>query len=125
MLNRHLAMALEDGLSVGALAEAAQLSRKDVRQTRLVFDDAHPPGTPKQEHLAAVAILGVELAALKQSKSSVEADQLLLLAKTRNQHLLDDFELALLTGLRHENIRKMTWGMGTSGSEAHRTRGRR
>lgn len=115
-LNRQLALALEDGVKAGELAEAAQLSRKEVIHAGLAFEDLHPSGTPARHYLAAVHSLGNELCSMKLSKAATEAEQLELLAATRRQGIMDDFELARLTGLRHDQIRRLTWGVGTHGA---------
>ena len=122
-LNRQLALALEDGVKAGALAEAAQLSRKEVMHAGLAFDELHPTGTPARHHLAAVHNLGDELSSMKLSKAATEADQLELLAATRRQGIMDDFELARLTGLRHDQIRRLAWGVGTHGATSRRSGG--
>lgn len=110
-LNRALAVALADGLKTGPLSAASLLPRKEVAQAAMAFDDLHPQGIPAQVHVSTVEGLGRELAALKQTKAAAEADQLALMAATRRQRILDDFELARLTGLRHEHIRRLTWGV--------------
>lgn len=120
-LNRQLALALADGVKAGSLAEAAQLSRKEVMHAGLAFDDLYPSGTPARQHLAAVRDLGHEFSAMKLSKAVTEAEQLELLAATRRQGLMDDFELALLTGLRHDQIRRLTRGVGTHGAASRRS----
>ncbi len=122
-LNRQLALALEDGLKAAVLAEAAQLSRKEVMQAGLAFDDLHPSGAPARDHLASIHSLGDELASMRLSKAATEAEQLDLLATTRRQGIMDDFELARLTGLRHDQIRRLTWGVGTHGTASQRAGG--
>ncbi len=123
MLNRQLALALADGVKAGPLAEAARLSRREVMLAGLAFDDLQPSGAPTQHHLATVHSLGDELSSIKLSKAATEADRLELLATTRRQGIMDDFELARLTGLRHDQIRRLTWGVGTHGATSRRTGG--
>ncbi|WP_205754695.1 hypothetical protein [Pseudarthrobacter sp. NamE2] len=110
-LNQQIAQALSDGLTIKVLAEATRISRFEVRRIGLSFPDLHPNASSRQEHLEIICALSTELAALERSKAAVEAKQLKLLAAARRKRLLDDYELAALTGLNPENIRKMTWGV--------------
>ena len=52
-----------------------------------------------------------ELAELEQSKTALEERRLKLLASSTPAGVLDDYELAALSGLQRETIRKMTWGL--------------
>jgi len=110
-LNQQIAQALCDGMKVTRLAEAAELSRWAVRTVGLSADDLLPSGLPAEQHLAAIRQLKEELAELEQSKSALEDRRLHLLAAARRRGVLDDYELAALSGLQRETIRKMTWGV--------------
>lgn len=107
-----LAQALVEGLRVGTLAETAQLSRTEVRQAGRTFEDLHPTGASRLGQLAEIRSKGDELATLKQSKASVEARLVEIISTARRQRTMDDFELAQLTGFRHDHIRRLTWGKG-------------
>lgn len=48
---------------------------------------------------------------MKQTKAALEGRRLKLLAAARRLGVLDDYELAALSGLQRETIRKMTWGL--------------
>ena len=52
-----------------------------------------------------------ELAELAASKAVLEGRRVKLLAAARGLGVMDDYELAVLSGLQHETIRKMTWGL--------------
>lgn len=110
-LNQQIAQALIDGLTIKLVAEATRISRFEVRRIGLSFPDLHPTASSRQEHLEILSALSTELAALERTKAAVEAKQLKLLAAARRKRLLDDYELAALSGLNPENIRKMTWGV--------------
>ncbi|MEN8584129.1 hypothetical protein ABFP37_15650 [Burkholderia sp. RS01] len=73
-------------------------------------EDLLPSGVPPEQHLAAIGRLKSELAALEQTKAALEGKRLNLLAAARRLGVLDDYELAALSGLQRETIRKMTWG---------------
>jgi hypothetical protein len=51
-----------------------------------------------------------ELADLEASKADLEQKRLELLAAARRLGVMDDFELAALSGLQSDTVRRMTWG---------------
>jgi hypothetical protein len=106
-----VAQALCDGAAVTALSRITQLSTLTVRRTGLAFDDLQPTGASPADHLRLISQLLRELTALEESKATVEEERRCLLAEASKQRILDDFELASLTGLRPEHIRKMTRGV--------------
>lgn len=110
-LNQQIAQALCDGMKVASLAEASALSRWVVRTIGLSSEDLLPSGWPPEQHLAVIGQLKSELAALEQTKAALEEKRLKLLAAARRLGVLDDYELAALSGLQRETIRKMTWGL--------------
>ncbi|WP_427172589.1 hypothetical protein [Arthrobacter sp. 92] len=110
-LNEQVAQALCDGLKITGLAEAAGLSRWAVRTIGLSSDDLMPSGLPAGQQLAAISRLKSELAELEESKTELEARRLKLLAAGRRLGVMDDYELAALSGLQSEAVRKMTWGL--------------
>jgi hypothetical protein len=61
--------------------------------------------------LNVIAGLKSELAELEESKAALEERRLNLLTAARRLGVMDDFELASLSGLQTEAIRKMTWGL--------------
>lgn len=109
-LNQHVAQALRDGLKVTRLADAAGLSRWTIRTIGLTYDDLLPSGQPAEQQLAVIASLKSELAELEESRAALEARRLNLLAAARRLGVMDEFELAALSGLQSDAIRKMTWG---------------
>lgn len=110
-LNQQIAQALCDGMKVANLAEASALSRWVVRTIGLSSEDLLPSGLAPEQHLAVIVRLRSELAALEQTKAALEGRRLKLLAAARRLGVLDDYELAALSGLQRETIRKMTWGL--------------
>jgi hypothetical protein len=110
-LNQHIAQVLMDGMKVTRLAQVTGLSRWTVRTIGLTFDDLLPSGLPAEDQLEAIAGLKSELAELEESRAVLEERRLKLLASARRLGILDDFELAALSGLQSEAIRKMTWGL--------------
>jgi hypothetical protein len=109
-LNQHIAQALRDGMKVTRLANAAGLSRWTIRTIGLTYEDLLPSGQPAEQQLAVIASLKSELAELKESRAALEDRRLNLLASARRLGVMDEFELAALSGLQSDAIRKMTWG---------------
>lgn len=112
-LNQLVAQALRDGTPVADLARITHLSALVVRRTGRAFDDLQPIGLATAEHLRVISRLLRELTALEDSKAAVEMERLHLLAEASKQQILDEFQLASLTGLRPEQIKKMTRGVAT------------
>lgn len=110
-LNQQVAQALCDGLRITRLAKAAGLSRWAVRTIGLSFDDLMPSGLPAEQQLAVIGRLKAELAELEEAKTELEVRRLKLLAAARRLGVMDDYELAALSGLQSETVRKMTWGL--------------
>lgn len=109
-LNQHVAQALRDGMKITRLTQAAGLSRWTVRTIGLTYDDLMPSGQPAEQQLAVIETLKSELAELEESRAVLEARRLNLLAAARRLGVMDEFELAALSGLQSDAIRKMTWG---------------
>jgi hypothetical protein len=86
------------------------LSRWTVRTIGLSFSDLLPSGLPAEQRLAMIMELKSELAELEASKADLEQKRLELLAAARRLGVMDDFELAALSGLQSETVRRMTWG---------------
>ncbi|HJW00346.1 MAG TPA: hypothetical protein VJ617_14750 [Arthrobacter sp.] len=110
-LNQQIAQALCDGMKVTRLAAAAELSRWAVRTIGLSSEDLFPSGVPAEQHLAVIRDLKSELAGLEETKAALEGRRVKLLATARRLGVLDDYELAALSGLQRETIRKITWGL--------------
>jgi hypothetical protein len=110
-LNQHIAQALRDGMKVTRLAQAAGMSRWAVRTIGLAAEDLLPSGLPAEHQLSVIVALKSELGELQESKAELEAQRLNLLAAARRLSVMDEFELAALSGLHSEAIRKMTWGL--------------
>ena len=110
-LNQQVAQALCDGMKATLLAGAADLSRWAVRTIGLSSEDLFPSGLPAEQHLAVIGELKSELAELAESRAALEGRRVKLLAAARRLGVMDDYELAALSGLQCEAIRKMTWGL--------------
>lgn len=110
-LNQHVAQALCDGMKATTLAKAAGLSRWTIRTIGLSYDDLVPSGEPPENQCLLIESLRAELAQLEKSKAVLEGQRLKLMAAARRLGTMDDFELAALSGLHKEAIRKLTRGL--------------
>jgi hypothetical protein len=110
-LNQQIAQALCDGMKIASLADASELSRWAVRTIGLSSDDLPPSGLSARQHLAVISQLKSELAELEESKAVLEKRRLTLMAAARRLGVMDDYELAALSGLQRDTVRKMTWGL--------------
>lgn len=107
-LNQQIAQALCDGMRITGLAEASELSRWTIRTIGLSSEDLLPSGLPAGQHLAVISQLTSELAELEESKAILEESRLTLMAAARRLGVMDDYELAALSGLQRDTVRKMT-----------------
>jgi hypothetical protein len=110
-MNEQVAQAFRDGLKITVLAKATELSRTDVRRIAWSFEDLDPTGTSEKEHLTRIACLRAELAAIGTAKEEIEEKRLRTIAQARRNGIMDDYELASLSGLNPAYIGKMTWGV--------------
>jgi hypothetical protein len=110
-LNDHIAQAVCDGVKAAAIAEVSGLPAATVRTTALAREDPYPSGLSRAEHLRRLQVLAAELAAAEEARTAVEQSRAQHLAKARKLRLLDDYQLASATGLKHEEIRKLTRGI--------------
>lgn len=110
-MNERIAQALLDGVKITVLAKAAKMSRVDVRRIALSFEDLDLSGIPNKEHIEEILGLRGELQAIEKARSAIEEQRLQAVAAARKNQLMDDYELASLTGLNPVHLGKMTWGM--------------
>ncbi|KQR00491.1 hypothetical protein ASF72_16325 [Arthrobacter sp. Leaf141] len=113
--NQHVAQALCDGLKMTAIAKAAGMPLGAIRSAAVSLDDVQPSGGSADEHLRGITQLGNELKAADGDRAVLERNRARLLASARALGLLDDYELASASGLKHEEIRKLTRGLRSAG----------
>ncbi|BCW17725.1 hypothetical protein NtRootA9_04330 [Arthrobacter sp. NtRootA9] len=109
-LNERVAQAVCDGAKVAAVARAAGVPAAKVRSIGLGKDGLFPSGQPAGEQLRAIAGVAEELAAVEAARAAVERTRTQLLADARRLRLLDEYQLASVSGLKHDEVRKMTRG---------------
>ena len=65
----------------------------------------------KKKKATNAGIIIPELAELGETKAALEERRRALMTAARRLGIMDDFELAALSGLQSGDIRKMTWGL--------------
>ena len=107
-----VAQAVCDGVQVAAVAKASGLPAASVRSAALARGELYPTGQARNRHLDLIAGLAAELAAAEGARSAAEEERTQVLAMARKSGLLDDYQLAGASGLKSDEIRKMTRGVG-------------
>ncbi|MDQ0733398.1 hypothetical protein [Arthrobacter sp. B1I2] len=107
-----VAQAMCDGVKVAALAQAAGLPAANIRSIAVARGDLYPSDQSRSSHLHLIAGLASELAVAEGARSAAEVERTQVLAMARKSRLLDDYQLAGASGLKSDEIRKMTRGVG-------------
>ncbi|MFK0008990.1 hypothetical protein ACIQTZ_18265 [Paenarthrobacter sp. NPDC090520] len=109
--NDLIAQAVEDGLSLATVAAVTGENLRTVRTIALAYDDLHVSGLPRQAQLDALKAKSQELQAAEHHRGQItERREALIVLALRNQ-VCDDLELASLTGLTPDHIRRSTRGI--------------
>ncbi|MDQ0031682.1 hypothetical protein [Arthrobacter bambusae] len=107
-----IAQALRDGVNVAALAEAAGQPAGSIRSAAVARGELYPSGQTRNGHVHIIKELATELAAAEGARSAAKEERTQVLALARKSRLLDDYQLAGASGLKSDEIRKMTRGVG-------------
>ena len=106
-----IAQAVEDGLTLATLAAVTGENLRTVRTIALAYDDLHVSGLPRQAQLDALKAKSQELRAAESHRDAIaERREALIVIALRTQ-VCDDLELASLTGLTPDHIRRSTRGV--------------
>ena len=109
--NEMIAQALEDGLTLATIAGVTGESIRAVRNIGLAYDDLHASGLPRNAQLDALKAKSEELKAAERHRDQItERREALIVIALQNQ-VCDDLELASLTGLTQDHIRRSTRGL--------------
>ncbi|MHC6591247.1 hypothetical protein [Arthrobacter sp. C152] len=112
-LNERVAQAVCDGVKAAPVARAAGMPAATVRGIGARRDEFFPSGQSADSHLATLRELAAELASVEGARAAVEQARAEVLATARKLRLLDDYQLAAASGLKHEEIPKVTRGIAT------------
>lgn len=106
-----IAQALCDGVKAAAVAQAAGQPAASIRSAAAARTGLYPSGQSRSGHLHLIAGLAAELAAAEGARSAAEEERTQVLAFARKSRLLDDYQLAGASGLKSDEIRKITRGV--------------
>lgn len=107
-LNENIAQAIWDGLPASTVAATTRKSVRMVRIISLAFEDLQPSESCPEVHLALLGSIGRELQLAEREKARVENQRNRLILKAHKKRQYDHFEIAALTGVKPEEIARMT-----------------
>ncbi|UVJ39462.1 hypothetical protein [Arthrobacter sp. CJ23] len=109
--NEMIAQALEDGLALATISAVTGENMRAVRTIGLAYDELHLSGVSRSAHLAALQAKSEELKAAERHRGQIiERREALIVMALRTQ-ACDDLELASLTGLTPDHIRRASRGL--------------
>lgn len=111
-LNRYIGQAAQDGMSITMIVGITGLDTRQVRAAALAFEYLQPWGIKRAAHESTLKSLSDQLRKAAQEKTNLDGRRASLIIAALKSGLLDDFDAAALTGLRPEQIRKLTRGTG-------------
>lgn len=117
--NELIAQALEDGLTLTTVSALTGENLRAVRTIGLAYDDLHPSGLPHSAQVAALKQKSEELREAGRHRDRVTERREALIVMALQNHVCDDLELASLTGLTPDHIRRSTRGIPRP-PQAHR-----
>lgn len=109
-LRECVAQAACDGVKTATMAEVSGMPAAVIRAAARARDELYPSDQDRHEHLQRIAGLAQELMTAENARAAVEQKRTQVLVLARKSRLLDDYQLACASGLKHEEIRKMTRG---------------
>lgn len=109
--NDLIAQALLDGLTLTTLSAVTGENLRTVRTIALAYDDLHPSGVPCDTHLQALKSKSDEVKAAERHRDEITERREALIVTALRTKACDDFELASLTGLTPDHIRRSTRGI--------------
>jgi hypothetical protein len=104
--NEMIAQALEDGLTVATISAVTGENTRAVRTIGLAYGELHRSGLPRSAHLEALKAKSAELQASGEHKGRIEEGREALIVMALRSRACDDIELASLTGLTPDHIRR-------------------
>ncbi|WP_235835598.1 MULTISPECIES: hypothetical protein [Arthrobacter] len=106
--NEMIAQAVADGLTLATISAVTRENLRSVRTIALAYDELHPSGFSRSAHLEALKAKSEELLGAERHRDQIlERREALILMAFRTK-ACDDIELASLTGLTPDHIRRTT-----------------
>ena len=112
--NEMIAQALEDGLTLATISAVTGENMRAVRTIGLAYDDLHPSGLPRGAHVDGLRAKSEQLKAAERHRDQIVNQREALIVTALRTQACDDLELASLTGLTPEHIRRSTRGVARS-----------
>lgn len=113
--NELIAQALADGLSLAAISAVTGEHSRTVRNIGLAYDDLHSSGLPRNAQLDALKATSWELKAAERHRDQITERREVLIVMALQTQVCDELELASLTGLTRDHIRRATRGRNAVG----------
>ncbi|MFJ4210596.1 hypothetical protein ACIPY2_19250 [Paenarthrobacter sp. NPDC089675] len=109
--NDLIAQAVEDGLPLATIAAVTGENLRTVRTIALAYDDLQLSGLPRQAQLDALKAKSRDLKAAEKHREQIAVRREALIVMALRSQVCDDLELASLTGLTPDHIRRSTRGI--------------
>lgn len=106
-----IAQALEDGLTLATISAVIGENIRAVRTIGLAYDDLHPSGLPSGAQVDALRAKSDQLKAAERHRDQITEQREALIVRALRTQACDDLELASLTGLTPDHIRRSTRGI--------------
>ncbi|MCZ9882005.1 hypothetical protein [Arthrobacter sp. B2a2-09] len=112
--NELIAQALEDALPLATVSAVTGENIRAIRTIGLAHDDLHPSGLPRGAHVDSLRAKSEELRAAERHRDQITEQREALIVMAHRTQACDDLELASLTGLTPDHIRRSTRGTARS-----------
>ncbi|GAB2730261.1 hypothetical protein ACX801_16895 [Arthrobacter bambusae] len=112
--NEMISQALEDGLTLATISAVTGENIRAVRTIALAYDDLHPSELPRGAHVDALRAKSEQLKAAERHRDQIVNQREALIVTALRTQACDDLELASLTGLTPDHIRRSTRGIARS-----------
>jgi DNA-binding transcriptional regulator YdaS (Cro superfamily) len=109
--NEMIAQALEDGLTLATISALTGENIRAVRTIGLAYDDLHPSELPRGAHVHGLKAKSEQLKAAERHRDQITEQREALIVRALRTQACDDLELASLTGLTPDHIRRSTRGI--------------
>lgn len=110
--NDLIAQAVEDGISIATIAAVTGENARSVRTIALAYDDLHLSGVPRQLQLEGLKAKNDALKEAERHRDGIMERREALIAIALRTKACDELELASLTGLTPDHIRRSGRSVG-------------
>jgi hypothetical protein len=107
-----IAQAVEDGISIATIAAVIRENARSVRTIALAYDDLHLSGVPRKQQLEALKAKNDALKEAERHRDVILERREALISIALRTQACDELELASLTGLTPDHIRRSSRSVG-------------